>query len=168
MEKDAFILLQLLAFAVWGNSLLTPGLSAKDNINLHNQSQPERKTSRVCNETVMLEVVHGCGYQFESQLNGMNSSDWCNFTLIAGYYNLFSYCMELSAENVNCYWPNPQAENYVINIHKFFFSNCTLEMLNFQDPPDNILSILIAVPIFLTIAMIAVVVWCSKRNDILV
>ncbi|XP_067861705.1 uncharacterized protein [Heptranchias perlo] len=87
MEKDAFILLQLLAFAVWGNSLLTSSLSAKDNTNLHNQSQSnqsERKTNGVCNETVMLEVVHWCGYQFESQLNGMNSSDWCNFTLIAG------------------------------------------------------------------------------------
>ncbi|XP_067867429.1 receptor activity-modifying protein 3-like isoform X1 [Heterodontus francisci] len=171
MEKDAFILVQLLALAVWGNSLLTSSLSAKNNTNLHNQSQSnqsERKTLTVCNETLMLEAVHWCGYQFESQLNRMNSSDWCNFTLIAGYYNFFSHCTEFSTENVKCYWPNPQVENYVINIHKFFFSNCTSEMLIFQDPPDKILIILISVPIFLTIVMIAMVVWCSKRNDILV
>ncbi|XP_067867439.1 receptor activity-modifying protein 3-like isoform X2 [Heterodontus francisci] len=115
MEKDAFILVQLLALAVWGNSLLTSSLSAKNNTNLHNQSQSnqsERKTLTVCNETLMLEAVHWCGYQFESQLNRMNSSDWCNFTLIAGYYNFFSHCTEFSTENVKCYWPNPQVENY--------------------------------------------------------
>ncbi|XP_078394734.1 receptor activity-modifying protein 3 [Cetorhinus maximus] len=171
MEKDVFLLVQLLALAVWGNSLLTSSLSAKNNTNLHNQpqtSQSEGKTKRICNKTLMLEVVHLCGYQFESELNRMNSSDWCNFTLIAGYYDIFSQCTESFTEEVDCFWPNPQVENYVINIHKLFFSNCTLEMIIFQDPPDKILIILITVPILLTIVMIALVVWCSKRNDILV
>ncbi|GCB62729.1 receptor activity-modifying protein 3-like [Scyliorhinus torazame] len=171
MEKDVFLLLQLLALVVWGNSLLTSSLSAKNNTNLHNQpqsNQSERQEKRICNETRMLEVVHLCGYHFESQLNRINSSDWCNFTLIAGHYNIFSHCMESLIEKVDCFWPNPQAENYVINTHKLFFSNCTLEMTSFQDPPDKILIILITVPILLTILMIALVVWCSKRNDILV
>ncbi|XP_041040157.1 receptor activity-modifying protein 2-like isoform X2 [Carcharodon carcharias] len=116
MEKDVFLLVQLLALAVWGNSLLTSSLSAKNNTNLHNQpqtSQSEGKTKRICNETLMLEVVHLCGYHFESQLNRMNSSDWCNFTLIAGYYDIFSECTESLTEKVDCFWPNPQVENYV-------------------------------------------------------
>ncbi|XP_072431745.1 receptor activity-modifying protein 3-like isoform X1 [Chiloscyllium punctatum] len=170
MEKDALLLVQLLALAVWGNSLLISSLSAKNNTNLHNQSEPnqtEREAKQICNETLMLEIVHWCGYDFASQLNTMNSSDWCNFTLIAGYYSTFSYCAESVVEGISCFWPNPQVENYLINIHKHFFSNCTLEMLMFQDPPDKILIALITVPILLTIIMIAIVVWCSKRNDVL-
>ncbi|XP_051872208.1 receptor activity-modifying protein 3-like [Pristis pectinata] len=171
MDRDAVLLVQLLAFAVLGNSLLTPGLAAKDLANMHNQlqsNQSDEKIVRICNATAMLEKVYWCGYLFENQLNEMNSSDWCNFTLIAGYYSTFSFCTEFSTESVYCYWPNPQVEKYVINIHKLFFSNCTSEIIIFQDPPDDILFILITVPICLTIVMIAVVVWCSKRSDILV
>ncbi|XP_062900068.1 receptor activity-modifying protein 3-like isoform X1 [Mobula hypostoma] len=171
MDRDAVLLAQLLAFAVLGSNLLTPGLAANDLTNLHDQlqsNQSDEKIVRICNVTAMLEKVYLCGYLFENQLNEMNSSDWCNFTLIADHYSTFSFCMELSAESVYCYWPNPQLETYVINMHKLFFSNCTSEILIFQDPPDNILCILIAVPICLTIVMIAVVVWCSKRSDILV
>ncbi|XP_069768500.1 receptor activity-modifying protein 3-like isoform X2 [Narcine bancroftii] len=114
MDKDAVLLVQLLAFAFWGNGLLTPGLAAEDFANLHNQLQSNQSDDkRICNETAMLEKVYWCGYLFESHLNEMNSSDWCNFTLIANYYSSFSYCAEISAESVYCYWPNPQMENYV-------------------------------------------------------
>lgn len=171
MDKDALLLVQFLAFAVWGNSLLTPGFAAKDFANSQNQlqsNQSDEKFLRICNGTAMLEKVYWCGDLFASELNEMNSSDWCNFTLIADYYSSFSFCMEFSTESVFCYWPNPQVESYVINIHKLFFSNCTSEILIFQDPPDNILFALIAVPICLTVVVIAVVVWCSKRSDVLV
>ncbi|XP_062900069.1 uncharacterized protein LOC134344354 isoform X2 [Mobula hypostoma] len=90
MDRDAVLLAQLLAFAVLGSNLLTPGLAANDLTNLHDQlqsNQSDEKIVRICNVTAMLEKVYLCGYLFENQLNEMNSSDWCNFTLIADYYS---------------------------------------------------------------------------------
>lgn len=82
-------------------------------------------------------------------------------------YHLFTLCTEAKSRLVHCYWPNPLVESYIIRIHKHFFSNCTNKQVVFVDPPDNTLTILILIPVFLTLAMIALVVWCSKRSDIL-
>lgn len=82
-------------------------------------------------------------------------------------YHLFTLCTEAKSRLVHCYWPNPLVESYIIRIHKHFFSNCTNKQEVFVDPPDNTLTILILIPVFLTLAMIALVVWCSKRSDIL-
>ncbi|KAG7256115.1 hypothetical protein CRUP_024967 [Coryphaenoides rupestris] len=71
------------------------------------------------------------------------------------------------AHRINCYWPNPLVEGYIIRVHKQFFSNCTVDHEVWVDPPDGTLTALILVPVFLTLAMIALVVWCSKRSDLL-
>ena len=75
--------------------------------------------------------------------------------------------METGAQRINCYWPNPLVEGYIIRIHKHFFSNCSMDRVVWLDPPDEKLLALILVPVFLTLAMIALVVWCSKRSDLL-
>lgn len=82
-------------------------------------------------------------------------------------YHLFTLCTEAKSHLVQCYWPNPLVESYIIRIHKHFFSNCSDRQVVFVDPPDNTLTILILIPVSLTLAMIALVVWCSKRSDIL-
>lgn len=87
--------------------------------------------------------------------------------LLHSEYHLFTLCTEKKSDHMHCYWPNPMVENYIIHIHKHFFSNCTNDQPVWVDPPDKTLTILILIPIFLTLAMIAVVVWCSKRSDIL-
>ncbi|MGH0141462.1 UNVERIFIED_CONTAM: hypothetical protein FKN15_073775 [Acipenser sinensis] len=83
-------------------------------------------------------------------------------------YNTFSTCTEQNSEIIGCFWPNPFVESFIISLHKHFFSNCTSDQVIWEDPPDNMLTILIVIPVLLTVVMIALVVWCSKRNDILV
>uniref|UniRef100_A0A8C3KPD7 Receptor activity-modifying protein 3 n=1 Tax=Calidris pygmaea TaxID=425635 RepID=A0A8C3KPD7_9CHAR len=85
-----------------------------------------------------------------------------------GYYDNFTQCTEREANNASCFWPNPLAEGFITGIHKQFFSNCTSEKVHWEDPPDEILVTLILIPVMLTCAMITLVVWCSKRSDILV
>ncbi|XP_009581039.1 PREDICTED: receptor activity-modifying protein 3, partial [Fulmarus glacialis] len=84
------------------------------------------------------------------------------------YYDNFTQCTEREANNASCFWPNPLAEGFITGIHKQFFSNCTSEKVHWEDPPDEILTTLILIPVMLTCAMITLVVWCSKRSDILV
>lgn len=82
------------------------------------------------------------------------------------HYDTLSKCAEETARNGNCFWPNNLAERFIIGIHSKFFLNCTLDTVILEDPPDDILTALILVPVFLTAAMISLVVWCSKRGDV--
>ncbi|RLW04450.1 hypothetical protein DV515_00005914 [Chloebia gouldiae] len=88
--------------------------------------------------------------------------------LLFRYYDNFTQCTEREANNASCFWPNPLAEGFITGIHKQFFSNCTSEKVHWEDPPDEIVVTLILIPVMLTCVMITLVVWCSKRSDILV
>ncbi|EMP34351.1 Receptor activity-modifying protein 3 [Chelonia mydas] len=87
---------------------------------------------------------------------------------LPGYYDNFSLCTEREASAARCFWPNRLAQGFIIGIHKQFFSNCTSEKVPWEDPPDEILITLILIPVLLMVAMTSLVVWCSKRSDILV
>lgn len=84
------------------------------------------------------------------------------------YYNNFILCTEHKVSTAKCFWPNPLAEGFITGIHRQFFTNCTSDKVHWEDPPDKILVPLIFIPILLTVAMVGLVVWCSKRSDILV
>ncbi|XP_029445337.1 receptor activity-modifying protein 3 isoform X2 [Rhinatrema bivittatum] len=147
MDKYAFSLLLLLVF------LLSGGLHS---------------VRLVCNETLMLQRLPLCGEEFEDLMKRLDTKKWCNLTEFIMFYDSFSNCTEFEANNVGCFWPNPLAEGFITSIHKQFFSNCTSERIVWEDPPDEILITLILIPVFLTAGMISLVVWCSKRSDILV
>ncbi|XP_005300451.2 receptor activity-modifying protein 3 isoform X2 [Chrysemys picta bellii] len=146
METHAFWLVQLFLFALWG---------------AHQQVI-------VCNESLMLEKLPRCGKSFEEMMKKVDSKKWCNLTEFIPYYDNFSLCTEREAIAARCFWPNRLAQGFIIGIHKQFFSNCTSEKGHWEDPPDEILITLILIPVFLMVTMISLVVWCSKRSDILV
>ncbi|KAG7216764.1 hypothetical protein INR49_021162 [Caranx melampygus] len=145
---------------------------------------------KACNESRLQWEVEICGEDFKKDMAHIDPQYWCNLTHFirchdiwdamreqAGpgglgiqygdEYHIFTLCTETKSNIVDCYWPNPLVERYIIRVHKHFFSNCTMEQVVWVDPPDDTLTILILIPIFLTMAMIALVVWCSKRSDIL-
>ncbi|KAI1889027.1 hypothetical protein AGOR_G00174830 [Albula goreensis] len=164
MDTNALTVLKLFLLGIFVNTLMTSGLSATENIN---DKATERPSGNKCNETILLLAMEKCGDVFKSDMKLVDPQNWCNLTHFIREYNFFSTCTEDSAVHIGCYWPNPLVENYIIQIHKHFFSNCTLERVIWVDPPDDTLAILILIPVFLTLAMIALVVWCSKRSDIL-
>ncbi|XP_044309712.1 receptor activity-modifying protein 3 [Varanus komodoensis] len=155
MEIHACWLVQLFLFVLWVNGLMTIGLAgAQQGI--------------VCNESLMLQNLPMCGKSFEEMMQKVDSQKWCNLTEFILYYNNFTLCTEHKAVTAQCFWPNPLAEGFITGIHRQFFSNCTSEKVHWEDPPDKILITLIFIPVILTVAMIGLVVWCSKRSDILV
>ncbi|XP_009633421.2 receptor activity-modifying protein 3 [Egretta garzetta] len=142
--------------AAWVNGLMTLGFAGA------------RQQTNLCNESLMLEKLPACGKSFEEMMKKVDSKKWCNLTEFIMYYDNFTQCTEREANNASCFWPNPLAEGFITGIHKQFFSNCTSEKVHWEDPPDEILITLILIPVMLTCAMITLVVWCSKRSDILV
>ncbi|XP_047904962.1 receptor activity-modifying protein 3 isoform X2 [Anser cygnoides] len=143
------------AFTLYVNGLMTLGLAGA-----HQQT-------KVCNESLMLEKLPACGKFFEEMMKKVDSKKWCNLTEFIMYYDIFTQCTEHEAFYASCFWPNPLVEGFITRIHKQFFSNCTSEEVLWEDPPDEILITLILIPVMLTCAMITLVVWCSKRSDIL-
>ncbi|XP_027964728.1 receptor activity-modifying protein 3 [Eumetopias jubatus] len=81
------------------------------------------------------------------------------------YYETFTNCTEVETNVVGCYWPNPLAQGFISGVHRQFFANCTVDRTHWEDPPDEVLIPLIAVPVLLTVAMAGLVVWRSKRPD---
>ncbi|XP_016396174.1 receptor activity-modifying protein 3-like isoform X2 [Sinocyclocheilus rhinocerous] len=148
---------------IFVNMLMTRGLSDADGAD---QLFTQRPRLLQCNQTLLLLEMERCGERFSSDMNHVHPDDRCNLTHFIREYHVFSFCTEMNAERIGCFWPNPAVERFIISIHKHFFSNCSLEHV-FLDPPDHTLTLLILVPVFLTLAMVLLVVWCSKRSDIL-
>ncbi|KAJ8376554.1 hypothetical protein SKAU_G00071340 [Synaphobranchus kaupii] len=164
MDTNALTVLKLFLVGIFVNTLMSSGLSATENINTKATVRPRMD---ICNETILLLEMEKCGEVFKSDMKLVDPQNWCNLTHFIREYNLFSTCTEDNAVHIGCYWPNPLVESYIIQIHKQFFSNCTMDSVIWVDPPDDTLTILILIPVVLTLAMIALVVWCSKRSDIL-
>ncbi|XP_067234131.1 receptor activity-modifying protein 3-like isoform X2 [Chanodichthys erythropterus] len=161
MDPNLLTLIKLCLIFV--NALMARGLSDSDA----DPSVTQRPRLLRCNHSLLLLEMERCGEQFTADMNHIPPEDRCNLTHFIREYHVFSFCTEINAERIGCFWPNPQVERFIIRVHRHFFSNCTLERLAFADPPDDTLILLILVPVFLTLAMVALVVWCSKRSDIL-
>ncbi|XP_031194933.1 receptor activity-modifying protein 3 isoform X1 [Mastomys coucha] len=118
-----------------------------------------------CNETGMLERLPRCGKAFAEMMQKVAVWKWCNLSEFIVYYESFTNCTEMETNIVGCYWPNPLAQSFITGIHRQFFSNCTMDRTHWEDPPDEVLIPLIAVPVVLTVAMAGLVVWRSKHTD---
>nr|XP_058929609.1 receptor activity-modifying protein 3 isoform X1 [Kogia breviceps] len=118
-----------------------------------------------CNEKRMLSLLPHCGEAFAERMKKVEVWKWCNLSEFIVYYESFTNCTEVETNMVGCYWPNPLAESFIAGVHRRFFWNCSVHRQHWQDPPDGILILLIAVPTLLTLAMTGVVVWRSKRAD---
>uniref|UniRef100_A0A8C3B8H9 Receptor activity-modifying protein 3 n=1 Tax=Cairina moschata TaxID=8855 RepID=A0A8C3B8H9_CAIMO len=160
MEAPGCCRRHLPVLLLWVNGLMTLGLAGEGLAGAHQQTRP-------CNESLMLEKLPACGKFFEEMMKKVDSKKWCNLTEFIKYYDIFTQCTEHEAFYASCFWPNPLVEGFIARIHKQFFSNCTSEDVLWEDPPDEILITLILIPVMLTCAMITLVVWCSKRSDIL-
>ncbi|KAM8732006.1 receptor activity-modifying protein 3 [Acanthopagrus schlegelii] len=164
MDTNEFAVLKLFVVGILVNVWIMRGLSAADSFNI--EPTPSRP-KKPCNESRLQWEVEVCGEDFKRNMGRIDPQNWCNLTHFISEYHIFTHCTEVKSQIVHCYWPNPLVESYIIRIHKHFFSNCTIEQVVWVDPPDDTLTILILIPVFLTLAMIALVVWCSKRSDIL-
>ncbi|CAL8311735.1 unnamed protein product [Merluccius merluccius] len=161
MDTNSLARLKLFALGILVNAWMMGALTKADTFHLEPTLRPQ------CNESRLLRKTEICGEEFKQDMAQIEPLQWCNLTHFMREYHVFTLCTEMGANNVSCYWPNPLVEGYIIRIHKHFFSNCTTEREVWQDPPDNTLTVLILMPIVLTLAMIALVVWCSKRSDLL-
>ncbi|KAJ8336691.1 hypothetical protein SKAU_G00379110 [Synaphobranchus kaupii] len=162
MDKNALLVSKLFIVGILITTLMTSGLSATEILQTE---EPVRVRADLCNESALLREMETCAGQFKGDMALIDPQNWCNITHFIREYNYFSACTEIKAVHTGCYWPNPLVESYIIHVHRHFFSNCTMEQVVLVDPPDETLTLLISVPVLLTLVMITLVVWRSKRNE---
>ncbi|XP_028346044.1 receptor activity-modifying protein 3 isoform X4 [Physeter macrocephalus] len=145
-----------------------PSRERESRVQFSTRSTGECPPAGGCNEKRMLALLPHCGKTFAEKMKKVEVWKWCNLSEFIVYYESFTNCTEVETNMVGCYWPNPLAESFIAGVHRRFFRNCSVHGQHWQDPPDGILILLIAVPTLLTLAMTGVVVWHSKRADRLV
>lgn len=164
MDPWDFAILKLFIVGFVANVSMLERPSTEDSVIFEAPSLPHMT---FCNESQLQWEVEVCGDDFRRDMDHVDPQFWCNLTHFISEYHLFTQCTETKSQVVHCYWPNPLVESYIIRIHKHFFSNCSSTLEEWTDPPEETLTILILIPVFLTLAMISLVVWCSKRSDLL-
>ncbi|KAK7813388.1 hypothetical protein U0070_007957 [Myodes glareolus] len=80
-------------------------------------------------------------------------------------YGDLTFCTKYVADNIGCFWPNPEVDKFFITIHHLYFSQCPVSGRALQDPPNSILCPFIMLPITVTLLMTALVVWRSKHTE---
>lgn len=104
-----------------------------------------------------------CWYYYKTSMDSVK--DWCNWTLISRYYSNLRYCLEYEADKFGLGFPNPLAENIILEAHLIHFANCSLVQPTFSDPPEDVLLAMIIAPICLIPFLVTLVVWRSKDGD---
>ncbi|XP_016006404.1 receptor activity-modifying protein 2 [Rousettus aegyptiacus] len=107
--------------------------------------------------------VQLCWQDYKIQMDSIKK-DWCDWAIISRPYSSLQYCLEQSAEWFGLGFPNPWAEQVIFETHQIHFANCPL-VQSFTDPPEDVLLVMIIVPICLIPFLVTLVVWRSKDGE---
>ncbi|KAJ6660485.1 hypothetical protein lerEdw1_017482 [Lerista edwardsae] len=81
--------------------------------------------------------AHMCWNIFTHQMATVSNAKWCHWTAIRRPYSNLQTCLEEYAETLHYGYPNPLAEKYIVDSHRLYFFNCTLEQQLLLDPPGE-------------------------------
>ncbi|XP_036889363.1 receptor activity-modifying protein 2 isoform X3 [Sturnira hondurensis] len=94
-----------------------------------------------------------------------SEGDWCDWTVISRPYSYLQNCLEQNADDFHLGFPNPMAEEFILETHHIHFANCSLVQPTLSDPPEDVLLAMIIAPICLIPFLVTLVVWKSKDNE---
>ncbi|CAG5896318.1 unnamed protein product, partial [Menidia menidia] len=110
---------------------------------------------------VHLNRIH-CGEPFFAKMAAAGAASWCRLGAVIRPYHELTECLEQVAEVVGCFFPNPDVQDFFLEVHSTFFSNCSRGEENpFEDAPLGLVVWLTAVPVGLIPALVYLVVWRS-------
>uniref|UniRef100_A0A6I8NDQ4 Receptor activity modifying protein 2 n=2 Tax=Ornithorhynchus anatinus TaxID=9258 RepID=A0A6I8NDQ4_ORNAN len=95
----------------------------------------------------------------------IHRQDRCLWDVISWPYSELQNCLEQGAEERQLGYPNPLAEEIILQSHFTYFANCSLVGPAFGDPPEDVLLAMIIAPICLIPFLVTLVVWRSKDGE---
>ncbi|XP_004684199.2 PREDICTED: receptor activity-modifying protein 2 [Condylura cristata] len=108
--------------------------------------------------------IYLCWQGYKNHMDSVEE-DWCDWALISRPYSELRACLEHEAEEFGLSFPNPMAEQIILETHQIHFANCSLVQPTFSDPPEGVLLAMIIAPICLIPFLVTLVVWRSKDSE---
>ncbi|XP_039990516.1 receptor activity-modifying protein 1-like [Xiphias gladius] len=130
------------------------------------QDQEREFPHRHCRQDILVNISHGiCGANFHSEMLTISRENWCLLESITRPYSSMTSCLENLCQMVDCYYPNPDIQDFFLYIHSYYFHNCTKEDLPFEDAPHELVMALTLIPVSLIPILVYLVVWKSKVQE---
>lgn len=130
------------------------------------QDQEKMFPIRECHEGVLINYSHRlCGEYFHQEMLTISTEDWCVLENIIRPYNDMTLCLEELSRLLGCYYPSYDIQDFFIQIHSYYFSNCSKEELFLEDAPHGLVVVLTLIPVSLIPILVYLVVWKSKFQD---
>ncbi|XP_056153200.1 receptor activity-modifying protein 1-like isoform X2 [Lampris incognitus] len=122
--------------------------------------------NKYCDEGLLVQHSNSCcGAEFHMAMMAISPELWCNLDYIIKPYNNMSKCMERLTDLVGCYFPNPNVQDFFVEIHSTYFQNCSEEKLLLSDAPHGVVVVLTLIPVSLIPVLVFLVVWKSKIRE---
>ncbi|KAM4715406.1 receptor activity-modifying protein 1 isoform 1-T1 [Anableps anableps] len=133
---------------------------SEDNENFQDQKNkfPHKQCQR--DDLIQLSDMH-CGTPFHAEMHGIHKDDWCVLKHIIRPYNDLTLCLESMTVNTNCYFPNPDIQDFFLYIHSRYFQNCIKKEELFKDAPTSLVVALTIIPVSLIPVLVCLVLWKS-------
>ncbi|XP_060884423.1 uncharacterized protein LOC132955555 [Labrus mixtus] len=106
-----------------------------------------------------------CGDVFHRDMMSISRENWCVLNNILTPYNNMTICLENLSNILGCYYPNPNIQDFFIQIHSFYFQNCSNEELLLVDAPQGLVIILTLIPVSIIPILVFLVIWKSKVQE---
>ncbi|XP_044035512.1 receptor activity-modifying protein 1-like [Siniperca chuatsi] len=130
------------------------------------QDQENEFPARQCQHNLLVEYSHSyCGKAFHMEMQSISPENWCVLEKIIRPYNDMTVCLEKLSDIVNCYYPNPNIQDFFLYIHSYYFQNCSKEELLLVDAPQGVVIALTLIPVSLIPVLVYLVVWKSKVHE---
>lgn len=92
------------------------------------QDEENKITGENCDwESLQFFSTSYCGEKFHQDMWNIGRDNWCVQERFIGAYSDLTYCVESLAKMTRCFFPNPNIQDFFIDIHLKFFQNCTNE-----------------------------------------
>ncbi|XP_053555429.1 receptor activity-modifying protein 2 isoform X2 [Bombina bombina] len=133
--------------------------------NSHERQNNTGNTTIIYTYTELYYVLSGsCLMNYTYLMSRINNEHFCDLEQVLRPYSILQKCLEDLSDKFKLHFPNEIADNIILDVHRYFFLNCTLLSEELMDPPEHVLLALIISPICLIPFLVTLVVCKSKTS----
>ncbi|XP_028675529.1 receptor activity-modifying protein 1-like isoform X2 [Erpetoichthys calabaricus] len=118
----------------------------------------------VCNETMLGEYILFCWVPFQVVMSMINTSS-CNWNEAIRPYAELVMCTKEVSWDSGCDYPNLLTEEFFLQIHTEYFSNCSTQAVNLE-PPETVVMFLTITCVSMVIFLSAFITWRNSRRNL--
>ncbi|XP_054898924.1 receptor activity-modifying protein 1-like [Poeciliopsis prolifica] len=128
----------------------------------HFQDPQNEIPHKHCHRGELIQFSHQyCGQIFHAEMHDIHKDDWCVLKHIIRIYNNLTLCVELVTVLTDCFFPNPDVQDFFLYIHSTYFQNCTKKEELLQDAPTSLVVALTIIEVSFIPVLVCLVLWKS-------